>query len=62
MQLLCHFVVIFGLAEILYDAIFETYFYLQDIWIAATAYYMYFYLTVLSALTARLQLRNFIVS
>ena len=41
-------------------AIFETSFsYDKDIWIAATDYYMHFYIIVLFPLTAILQLINF---
>ena len=44
-------------------AIFETSFsYEKDIWIAATDYYMHFYIIVLFPLTTILQLINFISS
>ena len=50
-------------AKICLPAIFETYFsYDKDIWIAATDYYMSFYLIVLFPLTAMLQLIHFTVS
>ena len=43
----------FGFAKVCSPAIFETRFsYDKDIWIAATDYYMYFYITVLFPLTA----------
>ena len=49
----------FGLAVCL-AAIFETCFsYDKDIWIAATDYYMYFYIIVLFPLIASLKLINF---
>ena len=43
----------FGSAKVCYPAIFGTCFsYDKDIWIAATDYYMYFYITVLFPVTA----------
>ena len=45
------------------SAIFETCFsYDKDIWIAATDYYMHFYIIVLFPLTAILQVINFTAS
>ena len=53
----------FGPAKICSPAIFETCFsYDKDIWIAATDYYMYFYIIVLFPLTAILQIIKFIAS
>ena len=50
----------FGSAKACSPAIFETCFsYDKDIWIAATDYYMDFYIIVLFPLTAVLQLINF---
>ena len=50
-------------AKVFSPVIFETYFsYHKDIWIAATDYYMYFYLIVLFPLTAVLQSINFTAS
>ena len=43
----------FGSAKVCSPAIFETWFsYNKDIWIAATYYYMYFYIIVLFPLAA----------
>ena len=44
-----------GSANVCSAAIFETFLYHKDIWIAATDYFMYFYLIVLFPLTAMLQ-------
>ena len=53
----------FGSAKVCSPAIFETCLsYDKDIWIAATDYYMYFYIIVLFLLTAILQLINFTAS
>ena len=53
----------FGRAKVCSPAIFETCFsYDKDIWIAATDYYVYFYITVLFPLAAILQLINFTAS
>ena len=53
----------FGSAKVCSPAIFETSFsYDKDIWIAATDYYIHFYIIVLIPLTAVLQLINFIAS
>ena len=53
----------FGSAKVCSPAIFETSFsYDKDIWIAATDYYMHFYIIVLFPLTAILELINFAVS
>ena len=53
----------FGSAKVCSPAIFETCLsYDKHIWIAATDYYMYFYIIVLFPLTAILQLINFTVS
>ena len=53
----------FGSAKVCLPAIFETSFsYDKDIWIAATDYYMHFYILVLFPLTAILQLINSIAS
>ena len=50
----------FGSAKVCSLAIFETCLsYDKDIWIAATDYYMYFYIIVLFRLTAIYQLINF---
>ena len=50
----------FGSAKVCSPAIFETSFsYDKDIWIAATDYYMHFYIIVLFPLTAILQLNKF---
>ena len=49
-----------GSAKICSPAIFETRFsYDKDIWVAATDYYIYFYIIVLFPLTAILQIINF---
>ena len=53
----------FGSAKVCSPAIFETFLsYDKDIWIAATDYYMHFYIIVLFPLTAFLQLINFTAS
>ena len=53
----------FGSAKVCLPTIFKTSFsYDKDIWIAATDYYMYFYIIVLFPLTAILQLINFTAS
>ena len=53
----------FGFVKVCSPAIFETCFsYDKDIWIAATDYYMYFYIIVLFPLTAILQLISFTAS
>ena len=53
----------FGSTKVCSPAILETCFsYDKDIWIAATYYYMYFYIIVLFSLTYILQLINFTVS
>ena len=53
----------FGSAKVCSPAIFETsFFYDKDIWIAATDYYMHFYIIVLFPLTAILQLISFTAS
>ena len=53
----------FGSAKVCSPAIFETSFsYGKDIWIAATDYYMHFYIIVLFPLTAILQLISFTAS
>ena len=53
----------FGSAKVCAPTIFETSFsYDKDIWIAATDYYMHFYIIVLFPLTAILQLINFTAS
>ena len=54
----------FGSAKVCSRVIFKTCFsYTKDIWIAATDYYMYFYIIVLFPLTAAiLQLINFTAS
>ena len=53
----------FGSSKGCSPAIFETCFsYDKAIWIAATTYYMYFYIIVLFPLTAILQLINFTAS
>ena len=50
-------------AKVCSPAIFETPFsYDKDIWIAATDFYMHFYIIVLFPLTAILQLINFSAS
>ena len=50
----------FGSAKVCSPIVFETCFsYDKDIWIAATDFYMYFYIIVLFPLTAVLQLMNF---
>ena len=50
----------FGSAKVCSPAIFETPFsYDKDTWIAATDYYMHFYIIVPFPLTALLQLINF---
>ena len=48
-------------AKMYSTVLFETYFYQKDIWIAATDYYMYFYLILLPP-PAILKLRNFTAS
>ena len=49
----------FGSAKVCSPSIFETCFsYDKDIWIAATVYYMHFYIIVLFPLTTILQLIN----
>ena len=51
-----------GYAKVCSLGIFETsFFYDKDIWIAATDYYVYFYIVVLFPLKAILQLMNFTV-
>ena len=53
----------FGSAKVCLPAIFETCIsYDKDIWIAATDYYLHFYIIVLFPLTSLLQLINFTVS
>ena len=53
----------FGSAKMCSSAIFETSFsFDKSIWIAATDYYMHFYIIVLFPLTAILQLINFTAS
>ena len=53
----------FGSAKVCSPAIFETCFsYNNDIWIAATDYYVYLYIIVLFPLTSILQLMNFTAS
>ena len=53
----------FGSAKVCSPAIFETFFsYTKDIWIAATDYYLHFYIIVLFPSTAILQLINFTAS
>ena len=53
----------FGFAKVYSAAIFQTHFsYNKDIWIAATYYYVYFYIIVLLPLTGIVQLINFSVS
>ena len=53
----------FGSAKVCSPAIFETSFsYDKDIWIAATDYYMNFYILVLFPLTDVLHLINFTAS
>ena len=53
----------FGSAKVCSPAIFETFFSCdKDIWIAATDYYMHFYIIVLFPLTAIPQLINFTAS
>ena len=53
----------FGSAKVCSPAIFETSFsYDKDIWIAATDYYMFFYIIVLFSLRTIPQLINFIAS
>ena len=49
-------------AKVCLPAIFETCLSYKDIWIAATDYYMYFYIIVLFSLTGILQLINFTAS
>ena len=52
-----------GTAKVCSPAIFKTYFSCdKDIWIAATDYYMYFYIVMPFPLTAILQLINFTAS
>ena len=58
-----HHGVTFLLCQSVSPAIFKTSFsYDKDIWIAATDYYMYFYIIVLFPLTAILQLISFTTS
>ena len=58
-----HHGVTFLLCKVCSVAIFETSFSCdKDIWIAATDYYMHFYIIMLFPLTAILQLINFTVS
>ena len=58
-----HHGVTFLLCVSVFTAIFETSFsYDKDIWIAATDYYMHFYIILLFPLTAILQLINFTAS
>ena len=53
----------FGSAKVCSPAILETCFsYDKDIWIAATDYYMYFYIIVIFPLRSILQLINFTAS
>ena len=53
----------FGSAKVCSPAMFETSFsYDKDIWIAATDYYMHFYMIMLFPLTAILQLISFTTS
>ena len=53
----------FGCAKVCSPAIFETSFsYDKEIWIAATDYYMHFYIIVLFPLTTILQLISFSAS
>ena len=53
----------FGSSKVCSPAIFETSFsYDKDIWIAATDYYIHFYIIVPFPLTAILQLINFTAS
>ena len=53
----------FGSVKVCSPAIFETSFsYDKDIWIAATVYYMHFFIIVLFPLTSILQLINFTAS
>ena len=53
----------FGSAKVCSPAMFEICFsYGKDIWIAATDFYMYFYIIVLHLLTAILQLIHFAAS
>ena len=49
----------FDFVKMFSTTIFEIYFYHKDIQITGTNYDLYFYLIVLSPLTATLQLRNF---
>ena len=57
------YVCIFFSAKVCSAAIFETSFsYDKDIWIAATDYYMHFYIIMLLLLTAILKLINFTAS
>ena len=54
---------LFSSAKVCSAAIFETSFsYDKDIWIAATDYYIHFYIIMLFPLTAILQLINFTAS
>ena len=54
---------IFGSGKVYSPAVFHTCFsYDRVIWIAATDYYVYFYIIVLFSLTAILQSINFIAS
>ena len=53
----------FGSPKVCLSPIFETSFsYDKDVWIAATDYYMHFYIIVLFSFTAILQLINFTAS
>ena len=53
----------FSSGEVCSPAILETCFsYDKDVWIAATDYYMYYYIIVLFPLTSILQLINFTAS
>ena len=55
-----HHCVTFGSAKVRSPAIFETSFsYDKDIWIAATDYYMHFYIIMIFPLTAILHLISF---
>ena len=53
----------FGSTKVCSPAIFETsFFHVNDIWIAATDYYIHLYIIVLFPSTANLQLINFTAS
>ena len=58
---LCDFGVMLdvGFTKMFSAAVLETYFYYKYKWSAATDYYVNLYLTVLTPLTGRLQLRKF---